>query len=160
MNPEILEYMKNHNGIALDEVDENNIRKVIVFYPTGHFCGYIGIPEDNPLYGAKLKVIDNTLWNVHGGITYCEKSAPYIVPRDAKRFWAGFDYNQSFDGKDFDLVAEIYGKEEEERARVSCIHRRQQHEPVSFEEVFEQVEWMAETAGERTLSKDEEEMER
>lgn len=53
----------------------------------GHWCGYIALPVDHPLYGAHYYECSDI--EVHGGLSYSEDHAPRH-PFDAK-WWLGFD---------------------------------------------------------------------
>jgi hypothetical protein len=61
----------------------------------GHWCGYVGIPEDHPFFGHGYHEYDEVL-HVHGGITYsadCDDDPVKGICHvgDDKRFWIGFD---------------------------------------------------------------------
>lgn len=61
--------------------------------PSGHWCGYVGVPPAHPLYGKNGDDIDV---EVHGGLTYSSRCAGHIchVPRNGEPdtvWWFGFD---------------------------------------------------------------------
>lgn len=150
MTEEILQHMKENNGVAVDQVTDDNIRQVVIFYDTGHFCGYIGLPEDNMLFNyAKNYTKADNVFQVHGGVSYVDTLAPGYLQKDEKRKWIGFDFNHLCDGHDIDLVREVYGDERAERAE-RLIYRNDR-KPVSFEEVLSEVEEMCRQAREYEL---------
>lgn len=60
-----------------------------------HLCGYVRIPKGHPCYGADW---DSDLLEdicVHGGITWCRKSAPGEKPDGG--WWIGFDCAHAWD---------------------------------------------------------------
>ena len=70
-------------------------------HPTlGHWCGYVGVPEGHPAFGATNEYGDGVPQDVHGGCTYaraCDND-PVLgvchVKKDGEpeRFWLGFDF--------------------------------------------------------------------
>ncbi len=52
--------------------------------PPGHLCGYVGVPEDHPLYKSEGEEL-----TVHGGVTYTSQGD--------KTWWFGFDAGHSRD---------------------------------------------------------------
>ena len=50
-----------------------------------HRCGYIGVPEGHPCYGANYDIVQ---CNVHGGMTYAN-GGDYPVPSGL--WWFGYD---------------------------------------------------------------------
>ena len=52
----------------------------------GHWCGYVGLPDGNPMHGKHYDAIDA---DVHGGLTYAYDHAPNGKPDG--RWWIGFD---------------------------------------------------------------------
>ena len=55
----------------------------------GHFCGYVGVPHDHPLYGEGYDDVDQDV-TVHGGLTYSNSEIPGVVI--GTNYWYfGFD---------------------------------------------------------------------
>jgi len=151
---ELIEHLKANNGIALDEISEDNIRKLAVFHD-GFYCGYIGVPQDHPLYkdiSSFRKAEDIIGYICHGGITYAEKSEPSPSEFDEKRLWLGFDCNHSCDGRDYDLMKAVYGKERADHCRMLFFYQNDK-EPVSLNEVRRDIEVLEKFAKEYTINK-------
>lgn len=67
--------------------------------PSGHWCGYCGVPRSHPSYGQKY---DDVAVDVHGGLTYSDKCDGTIChipkPGDSDEvWWFGFDCAHSGD---------------------------------------------------------------
>ncbi len=70
----------------------------------GHWCGYVGVPEGHPKFGASYNDVDV---EVHGGLTFAaacrpgaEDKAVCHVPgpgESDKVWWLGFDCAHSWD---------------------------------------------------------------
>lgn len=71
----------------------------------GYYCGYVGIPQEHPLYGVKLFVYSNLLgdltpeeyFDVHGGITYSGNGE--ALGLDSRYWWYGYDCGHAGDTK-------------------------------------------------------------
>ena len=66
----------------------------------GHWCGYVGVPREHPLYGKEYSNM-RTL-QVHGGVDYTGRCSPPIchvapegMPEDV--WWIGFDSGHTWD---------------------------------------------------------------
>lgn len=62
-------------------------------HPSGHWCGYVAVPPGHPAYESA----DESVVDVHGGVTYASKCAGNVchVPEPgepADVFWLGFDF--------------------------------------------------------------------
>ena len=71
--------------------------------PSGHLCGYVGVPREHPLYGVDFGNLPDDL-EAHGGINYakpcCEESGVCHVPEPGMPtdvWWLGFDCAHGFD---------------------------------------------------------------
>jgi hypothetical protein len=67
-------------------------------HSSGHWCGYVGVPNGHPAYGNG----DEAIVDVHGGVTYASKCAGRVchvpVPGEpADVFWLGFYFAHSGD---------------------------------------------------------------
>jgi hypothetical protein len=67
----------------------------------GAWCGYVGVPPENPAHGKDWSTIDGSL-NVHGGLTYgaaCEGHICHVPePGEIEHlWWLGFDCNHGGD---------------------------------------------------------------
>ncbi len=75
-------YQWNHAGFACLMVRHNSL---------GHWCGYVGVPQENPAFG--LESFDERLGGleVHGGVTYTDLCADFIChvpePGFPERVW-------------------------------------------------------------------------
>lgn len=73
--------------------------------PDGHWCGYVGVPEEHPTFMKDLSSYDDTTQidlSVHGGVTYTSLCAGVIchvpaVGMPDKVWWIGFDCAHSED---------------------------------------------------------------
>lgn len=66
--------------------------------PSGHWCGYVGVPKGHPAYGHGYDDLSDI--EVHGGLTYSEKCSGHVChvtdePDDL--WWFGFDCAHSGD---------------------------------------------------------------
>lgn len=69
--------------------------------PTGHLCGYVGIPDTHPLYSVKVNDITSDMVPiVHGGVTYADHHYPITGSMDS-RWWVGFDCAHALDWFDW-----------------------------------------------------------
>lgn len=63
----------------------------------GFACGYVGVPQEHPLYGLHYDEIHNKYpsLEIHGGLTFSEsKEPPYNVTPNFPNeilWWIGFD---------------------------------------------------------------------
>lgn len=80
-----------------------NLDCLIVRTDMGHLCGYVGVPEGNPLFGKDYDAINGEI-SVHGGLTYAaacnEEGKICHVPepgRPGHIWWFGFDCAHNFD---------------------------------------------------------------
>lgn len=92
-------------------VCSNDYLCVVVKQSLGHRCGYVGVPEDHPLYKhsylQELELLDNeapkTYFKVHGGITYSDFFGERLhdsglVDIEPKKYWFfGYDCNHACD---------------------------------------------------------------
>jgi hypothetical protein len=71
----------------------------------GHWCGYVGVPEDHPFHGKGYDAVDA---DVHGGLTFADKCRPsdkgegfgichVAGPGEPEVWWLGFDCAHSGD---------------------------------------------------------------
>lgn len=80
----------NHAGFACLMVRQSRM---------GHWCGYVGVPEEHPFFGHSYHDIDE---DVHGGLTYSEVCDPPVchVPEPGfpdRVWWLGFDCGHADD---------------------------------------------------------------
>lgn len=85
---------------------------------SGHWCGYVGLPPDHPLYG---KDYGDVAFDVHGGLTFSNKCSPgedesqgvchTPAPGDPDHvWWLGFDCGHAGDYSPNDVkVAQKHG---------------------------------------------------
>jgi len=63
-----------------------------------HLCGYVGVPENHPLYG---KDYEDHHFDIHGGLTFSADRRPVKhgdpEPPNDGLWWFGFDCNHSND---------------------------------------------------------------
>ena len=73
---------------------QHNLMAMIVRHPLlGHLCGYVGLPNNHPLYGVS---IDDAPGYVHGHWTYADYCDDHIchkaLPDEPNKvYWLGFD---------------------------------------------------------------------
>lgn len=78
---------------------------LIVRGPSGALCGYVGVPEEHPSFGADYDAVDV---DVHWGLTFANKCAPdadeskhICHPKEGAAnehvWWLGFDCAHSGD---------------------------------------------------------------
>lgn len=75
---------REETNLAIDEYDCKIVKQEF-----GHYCGYVKIEEDSPLFGKEYN--DETFYgegkiNVHGGLTFSEP-----MNEDKTDWWIGFD---------------------------------------------------------------------
>lgn len=105
--------------------DHKGFKCVVLAQDGGYRCGYVGIGEDNNLYGvdysdapacmqSKLeelksqtlgKVTPEMYFDVHGGITY-SGNGDGEYPIESNLWWFGFDCAHAEDGKDVNLITD------------------------------------------------------
>lgn len=68
--------------------EETNLPCVILRHEMGFLCGYVGIPQDHPMFGLTLKECKN-IFRIHGGITECR----YLSNEEVLTTWE--NYHQS-----------------------------------------------------------------
>jgi hypothetical protein len=89
-------------GEWIDELDRlefvhAGFQCLLVRNPTlFHWCGYVGIPPGHPHFGKDYDDIDDTVLEVHGGVTYADscRGAVCHIPKlgeEENLFWIGFD---------------------------------------------------------------------
>ena len=82
-------------------------RCIVIGTSMGHRCGYIEIPEGNPLYEKNYDEIDGYI-NVHGGWTYSEYgNETYPVASDNHSWFIGFDCAHLYDKPDKELIEKL-----------------------------------------------------
>lgn len=54
----------------------------------GHLCGYVGVPPSHPFHGKRYNEVPV---EVHGGLTYAEKSGRSFCCEKGDAWWLGFD---------------------------------------------------------------------
>ena len=95
----------------------NGLPCIVLFTTSGHRCGYVGVPSTHPLsnidYNDDLcldteSVRLSLLFNVHGGITYSDKSKTYPIAQYEPIWWFGFDCAHCGDDKDFETFKNYY----------------------------------------------------
>jgi len=86
------------------------LRAAVVIHPSGHRCGYVGVPDGNPNHGKDYDDIDA---EVHGGLTFAGGSKDYPVENDGL-WWLGYDCAHLYDARDPALMSgeykELYDK--------------------------------------------------
>lgn len=67
----------------------------------GHFCAYVGVPREHPLYGRPHEELSGGL-DVHQGVNYAASCEGYVchVPAPGmpdEVWWIGCDFGRTFD---------------------------------------------------------------
>lgn len=57
----------------------------------GHWCGYIRIPKDHPLYGKDYFKDEIAAIDIHGGITWADNKLPDDEKDNPNYWFIGFD---------------------------------------------------------------------
>lgn len=81
---------------------------------SGHWCGYVGLPPEHPLYGKGYEDVDV---EVHGGLTFADTCQPDAdeargichVPDESEPadvWWFGFDCAHAWDFSPYDKKLE------------------------------------------------------
>jgi len=83
--------------IEKDWITNNGLRAVVlILLENGrrlHRCGYVGVPEDHPLY------LKEQCFSVHGGITYWGGGSNSSYPIPSSLWWFGFDCDHAGDAR-------------------------------------------------------------
>ena len=96
---------------------------LIVFYASGHRCGYVGVPKSHRMHGEHC---DNIYTSVHGGLTY---SQPAKHGHEKDGYWyIGFDCNHYGDGKDYGAARRYFADSE------NALKRLEEQEVISGKE--------------------------
>ena len=120
---ELVERLKENNGIVYNGATENGIRQVIRFDEYGFFSGYIGIPKGHKAFGAignnydkASRLFDRERYV--DSISYCEFNLPDMYEYDAQNpyLYVGFNHADSKYGRNFELVEKVWGKEKADKA--------------------------------------------
>lgn len=83
--------MEERRFVVEREFEHCGLRCVVVFQDMGHRCGYVGVREDHPLYGACYGTDEIDILDVHGGITYASDGrGQYPIESDIF-WWFGFN---------------------------------------------------------------------
>lgn len=97
-------------NVEADWVTGAGLRAAIVIHPSGHRCGYVGVPEGNQYHGKDYNDVDA---DVHGGLTFAGGSEDYPVANKGL-WWLGYDCAHLYDARDPELMSgeykELYDK--------------------------------------------------
>ena len=75
--------------VEKDWITEAGLRAVVVMTSMGHRCGYVGVPKNHPLSEKHYNDLSDPYPDVHGGLTYSNRSPEYPVESDL--WWFGYD---------------------------------------------------------------------
>lgn len=102
--------MINESAMAEDGGIYKDYEYLITFNDMGFRCGYVAIKENHKLYNNDD--YDSLDLNVHGGITFFDKS-DCILDQDLIKTscadkWIGFDAGHGYDGHDLELSKKYF----------------------------------------------------
>jgi len=101
--------MINPHVVAEDGGIYKDYEYLITFNDMGFRCGYVAIKQDHKLYNDHY---DNMDLNVHGGVTFSNKSDhvldPDLIKTSCADKWVGFDAGHAYDGHDLELSKKYF----------------------------------------------------
>jgi hypothetical protein len=93
------------NFVIEEKKEYRNYKYLVVFYKTGHRCGYVSIPENHLFYGKDSSEIEI---ECHGGLTFSEKIEDSKLFENG--FWIGFDCAHCYDKTDVESIEKYFGE--------------------------------------------------